>query len=282
MAPLAPHRETDPPASPAAPGRTGFSLCKWYMDAVGPDGHAAIAYWAAVRWGPLAFTYSGLLETSPSAPVRSTSTARRCAPPEFVDGLLTWSSPRLGVCARWESAAPPYRSTLLSGPQGAVDWACLLPRARARLSTPSGTIQGWGYAERLTLTMRPWRLPIDELSWGRFLNDDASIVWIRWRGPEPRMLVLRDGRELAEPQIQDGGIIWPGGRLTLSPGRTLRHGALGSTVLASHSLLRAMTPRTMRALREHKSLSRAELTLADRRPSSGWAIHEIVDFRSPP
>ena len=262
--------------------RKGFRLTKWYMDVVSPTGHAAVAYWADLRWGLLHFAYSGFLESAPDHDGRSTSSTRRCEPPTFRDGCLTWNAPRLNIRGRWESAAPPFRCSLLSGPRGDVDWSCIHPRARASVSVGSSTIEGWGYAECLTLSIRPWRLPIHELLWGRFLSDDASIVWIEWRGPEPRVLILHDGREIQGAQIGADGLSWPGGRLALSAGRTLRQGAIGSTVLAKHGLLRTLTPRAVRALREHKSLSRGVLSLSGRPPSAGWAIHEIVHFRSPP
>jgi hypothetical protein len=154
-----------------------------------------------------------------------------------------------------------------------------MPRARATLALGERRLTGWGYVEHLDLTLRPWRLPIDELRWGRFASAAGGIVWIHWLGAHPLSLVLVNGREVTDTQISESAIRWRGGSLHLLPGRTLRRGPLGSTVLRSAPLLNAMAPRAARALDEHKIVSRAELSLSGAPVSSGWSIHESVRFR---
>ena len=48
-------------------------------------------------------------------------------------------------------------------------------------------LRGTGYAERILITIPPWRLPIRELRWGRWIGEAASrsVVWIDWRGESP-------------------------------------------------------------------------------------------------
>ena len=263
-----------------------FHLRKWYLDVTADDGRAAILYHARLRWGPLRFSYAGLLTTSvPSGQdVVHRASIRAADPPRESHDCLSWSCPRLGASGTWHPAAPPAHRTLLERDDGAVLWSCLMPRARASVSLDGqAPINGWGYAERLDLTLRPWRLPIDTLRWGRFTSDAASLVWIQWRGPEPRLILLLDGRDIdaAPARIADDSISWPTGRLDLHPGLTLRRGQLGATVLRDTPLLRALAPRVARALDEHKTLSRATLRLPDQQPIEGWAIHETVLFREP-
>jgi hypothetical protein len=133
--------------------------------------------------------------------------------------------------------------------------------------------------ECLDLTIRPWSLPIDELRWGRLLTDTASAVWIDWRGREPRTLVAVDGTEVAGARVQDSSIEWRGGSVELRADRVLRTGRL-ERVLYRHPLLRAILPRSMRALEEHKTVGRGTLSSVGG-TSGGWAIYEMVRFRNP-
>jgi hypothetical protein len=272
-----------------------FHLRKWYLDVTADDGRAAILYHARLRWGPLRFSYAGFLTASvppvtasggrcSSPSVVHRASIRAADPPRESPDSLSWSCPRLGASGTWHPAAPPAHRTLLERDDGAVLWSCLMPRARASVSLDGlAPINGWGYAERLDLTLRPWRLPIDTLRWGRFTSDAAGLVWIQWLGPEPRLLLLLDGREIdaASARITDDSISWPAARLDLAAGLTLRRGTLNATVLRDTPLLRALAPRAARALDEHKTLSRATLHLPGRPPARGWAIHETVLFREP-
>lgn len=264
---------------PSRSAKRSFALSKWYLDVVADDGSAAIGYWANVSWGPLRAAYTSVLTSGADGSSTSLSSARRSDPPAFENRTLRWDVPRLRLSAQMHAVAPPAQHPLLQSRDGEVRWSCHLPRARAVFETPAGPIQGWGYAEHLALTIRPWRLPIDELRWGRCLTDAIGVTWLQWRGPEPRALILLDGAEATDPRIDAGGLAWRGGSLTLEPGRSLRRGLLGSTVLAGRPLLRALAPRAIRALDEDKSICRAEIAIDGRTPARGWAIHEIVRFR---
>jgi hypothetical protein len=188
----------------------------------------------------------------------------------------------------WHPLTPAVERTILATEQGLVRWECLQPAARVELCLrdKSGRERetcGLGYAERVTLTMAPWRLPIRELRWGRFVSfpDDegrhASVVWIDWRGEHSVRLALRDGR--LEPRVivaddrvgfEDGSV------LALGPRDALREGALGATVLAAVPLLRGTVPGRMLGVEEHKWRSRGVLEVPGRPAVEGWAIHEVV------
>ena len=68
-----------------------------------------------------------------------------------------------------EASAPPIHRRLFESADGIVDWTCEMPRARTRI----GEVCGDGYAEVLHMTVPPWKLPIDELRWGRFHGQGA-------------------------------------------------------------------------------------------------------------
>jgi hypothetical protein len=139
-------------------------------------------------------------------------------------------------------------------------------------------IEGLGYVERMDLTLRPWRLPIRDLRWGRFLSDGIGVVWIEWRGPRPLTLLSVNGTAVDGAHLGDDAVAWPGGLLEMEPGAVLREGALGTTALARVPLGRLLAPHSMRETYECKRLRRGRLVGADGRMETGWAIDEVVHF----
>jgi hypothetical protein len=76
-----------------------------------------------------------------------------------------------------------------------IRWHCVCPNADATIRIGDDTVQGLGYAEHLTMTLKPWRLPFDELRWGRFLSAADTLIWIQWRGSMSRTWIWVDGAE---------------------------------------------------------------------------------------
>ncbi len=139
-------------------------------------------------------------------------------------------------------------------------------------------MQGLGYVERLEMTIAPWKLPIDELRWGRFLSDSDSLVWIDWKGSHSCRIVLQNGILSSATNIGDGEITLSGNSsLRIAEGDLLRKGALGKTALAIIPGLKRLFPSKILNVQECKWRSRAELRCADS-CSSGWAIHEVVKW----
>ena len=227
-----------------------FTLRKWYLDCVTAAGEAVVLYQARLRWGPLALRYASLL---------GGRTTLRATPEPSVEGdTVRWSAPRLAVTGTWRGLAPERRENLVPG----VEWRCVQPRARASLQIAGREVSGLGYVELLILTVPPWRLPIDELRWGRFCSEDRGAVWIEWRGAHPLRVALIDGVPAD----------FHAGSLRLHDERVLRSGRIGETVIPR---LRRLFPARIARLSETKWVSRGELA-----GSEGWAIHEVV--RWPP
>jgi hypothetical protein len=227
-----------------------FSLRKWYLDCVTAAGETVVLYQARLSWGPLALRYAGVL---------GGHTTLRATPEPSVDGdTVSWNAPRLALEGTWRAVAPERRESLLPG----VEWRCVQPRARVSLQIGGRKLTGLGYVELLTLSIPPWRLPIDELRWGRFCSEERGAVWIEWRGPHPLRVALVDGaRADFDPET-----------LRLHDDRVLRSGRIGKTVIPR---LKRLFPSRIARLSETKWLSRGSLA-----GSEGWAIHEVV--RWPP
>jgi hypothetical protein len=161
--------------------------------------------------------------------------------------------------------------------RGVVDWTCEAGAAHTSLVLGNCSVEGLGYAERLLLTVAPWRLPIDEMRWGRWISADArsAIVWIAWRGAEPATVVFVNGVRQTGAVVTDDHVTADRHTLTLSSPRVLHARSIGD-VLGRIRPLDALVPASWLSVEDRKCLSVGTLDGADR--ATGWAIHEIVRF----
>jgi hypothetical protein len=260
--------------------RPSFELSKWYLDAVGEDGEVFIGYRASLHWRRLAVSYAATL-TGGSREPRTAASVRSGEKPVLRTGSLAWEAPALELQGTWTGNAPALLRTLYEGPGGSVVWACLFPRAQADVRIGAREVHGLGYAERLEMTLPPWRLPLETLRWGRFLTPGRFVVWIDWQAPErSRTWVFVDGQEEREARVSEEDISFEGGRLRLPQAShlQLRDGRL-SHLLRSLSLPLNLLCR-VRAIHETKWRTRGVLESAGAPAVEGWAIHEVVRFRT--
>lgn len=256
------------------PAMSGFHLSKWYLDCVTDAGDASIVYSGDVCWGRLNLHYSSVLEST-EAGVKARQSLRPHPQPEVNHGSIRWRSNALQVDALWQADAGELRETLLDDERGSIQWHCLMPRARARFGLRSGL----GYAERLVLTIPPWKLPIATLRWGRFLSPSDWIVWIDWQGEHPQTIVYRNGARVAVDELGDEQIRFADGTLlAMDRSLTIREGPLGTTALAAIPLIGKTFPARLLRVTESKWRSRARLEFPNRPAVEGFAIHERVSW----
>ncbi len=254
-----------------------FTLRKWYLDCTSARGDAFIGYSARLRWGGLRLGYASALLAAAGADPVETHTFFPGLPPWGRADRLRWRCGRLGVAAGWRARAGPVRRLLLGQAEAGIEWECVAPAAAARVLCPAGRVSGLGYAERLTLTLEPWRLPFHTLHWGRFLSRSASLVWIVWEGKVEARLLLRDSQPCGITDFSPDRIaLEDGGVLLLARERVLRGGPIVSPALHSVARLARRLPPTFLAAREEKWLSHGCLELPGSPPATGWAIHELV------
>jgi hypothetical protein len=260
--------------------RGSFELVKWYLDVVEPDGTATIAYWTSLDWLGLNVTWHNITRYALGAPPAERSSLRGVPAPVVADQHVAWRSERLGVETIHEPSSGGATVDLLDDAKGRIVWECLAPAARARLDRDGLSTAGTGYAERMTMTVPPWELPIDELRWGRWISDDASssVVWIDWRGALPRRWVVVNGAvQHAAVDVRDDGVDSAAGRLALGAPRTLHDRSVGKMLRGIGALARIAARVPMR-WHETKWCCRATFTDAARVSRQGWTIHEIVRF----
>jgi hypothetical protein len=266
-----------------------FRLTKWYLDAVGEDGTAFIGYAAHLRWGALRVRYRAVLLALPNESATETFTLRTSPDPLVEEGgVVRWSCLPLRLQGVWTPRCAPVRRTLFASQAGDVVWECLAPAATVDMTLSSLRMTASGYVERLTMTAPPWALGLDQLHWGRFISESSNIVWLDWRGPGARRVVLWNGEEMPDAVVHEHHIVLtPGNRLDLglsetageTQSRILREGRLVNIIDAVPGLKDAV-PRWLGEGHEVKRLSRTRLQSNDLPAGEGWAIHEVVTWRS--
>jgi len=251
-----------------------FELSKWYMDCVTGSGDASIAYTGALHWGPVRLHFSSLLEsTAELVTVKNTLSPQ--GEPSLAERSLRWQSKSLDVTCEWQADSEEIHETVFATGAGAVEWRCLMPRAQARIHDRSG----FGYAEHLSCTIAPWKLPVQTLRWGRFASPSEWVVWIDCLGGCTRRIVYRNGQAEPAPRLEDGRIEFAGGaRLTLDRSLVLREGRLGATVLSAIPGIRDTFPARLLQMNECKWRSRGRFERPGVAAVEGWAIHERVDW----
>jgi hypothetical protein len=171
--------------------------------------------------------------------------------------------------------ADSIERTLLDNEAGRVHWHCLSPRADATVRIADRTVRGLGYAERLVMTVKPWRLPFNELRWGRFLSSDDYLIWIDWRGGLSRTWAFLNGTERQGAVVTDQSVSLDDEvRLAMEEDRMIRSGSLSNTALRSLRAAASLVPRWRRA-HESKWIARGTLQKVSG-SSTGWALHEVV------
>jgi hypothetical protein len=257
-----------------------FELSKWYADCLTEDGDALIIYHAQLRWRTPPIHYSNLLIHEPGRPARSQFSLRKQPAPIQKEGI-EWKSPVWSAEGRWRETGHPLREILFDSAAGSVEWNCVAPRCSAEVRIGEGrAYRGEGYVEHLRLTIPPWRLPIRQLRWGRFVNACDALVWIDWRGSYNRQVVYCNGLPVSARTISDSEIVLGDGGavLSLDTSTVLREGALGATALSVLPNLERLFPARILGVRECKWLSRAILRRPGQADSVGMAIHEVVEW----
>ena len=252
-----------------------LTLEKWYADVVAVDGNLAIAYTARLvtRQGSLAA--ASLLTCDAGGRVVG-RTFGRGARVEDGDSELRLTHPA-GWRGVFTGRCPAFAATLLAEPGGgAVEWECRFPAATATVESGGSSLTGCGYAEKLTVTLEFWRLPIDVLRWGRFVTPESSVVWLSWEGPQPLTLVLRDGVPVEPATVSEGGVVAGNLEIEITGVTELRSGRITSTALKPLRALARLVPLRTLGLEETKWRGRGVLRRGGAVVDEGFTIHEVV------
>jgi hypothetical protein len=251
-----------------------FTLSKWYLDYITDLGEAVIIYTGSVHWGLVRLHYSSILEAS-DCRITERHSLRPHDQPEASDSVISWRSQELNFHGTWNAASVAVREKIYDSGDGSIDWHCRMPLARVA----SREATGWGYAEHLTMTIPPWKLPLRSLRWGRFTSASDSVTWIDWQGDFSRRLVFQNGHAVACLKIEDDRLdLDDDTHLLLDRSLILRDGPLGTKALSGIPGVGKMFPARLLEMSESKWRSKACLERKGRPAVEGWAIHEKVGW----
>ncbi len=239
-------------------GRSNFFLKKWYVDAADSLGHVFIGYWLKLRWGKVRLHGSQHLWRTPENRLRSETGLGRLPEPAWQNQRqINWSTD-CSTCS-WESAADPLFATLLSSEQGTIHWHCCQPKANAHIRLPQINFNGWGYTERLELTIPVWKLPLKTLYWGRCHTEHHALVWIKWVGDAPRTLAWLDGQQSSQVQISQELVQGSNFYLAIDDQVPLHRGRLTTTLLKTMGKAISIFPQSTFISEENKWYGRGRL-----------------------
>jgi hypothetical protein len=224
------------------------------------SGDASIAYVGDLAWGPAHLHYSSFLRSVGNS-VTQRNSLRRPSLPVVNGSFISWNSAPFDFDAEWQADSTEVRETVFKNDEGSVDWRCLMPRAHVR----AGHDSGLGYVEHLSMTIAPWKIPIQHLRWGRFCSASDWAVWIGWQGEFSKRILYLNGKSVPGATIEDEQI-------------TLRKGPLGTTALSSIPGVNKTFPARLLQVNECKWRSRARFESPGRSPVEGWALHEMVSW----
>lgn len=270
-----------------APAGSSFYLDKWFLDFVSTDGTAMIFYAAQLKWRGLAVSYTGWLSYRPETGAAERSRLRQAHMPIREGDRITWQDPKFGIKGRWQAQAQPLEARIYTADEGYLHWYCWQPASTVELQIDGKTLHGQGYAEQLHMTLPPWRMPMEELRWGRFASPSIQMVWIEIRAPEKRQWLWLNGEPQAECGIGDDVIKIPALRaeLQLDRGAVLTSGkdifAAVEKILTYLPGLNRVMPLSFLMADNYKWLSRAEWQRPPQDAEAGIAIHEWVNFKIP-
>jgi len=257
-----------------------FRLTKWYLDLVTEDGVVLVGYLARLRWGLVRVRWSSVLHSPPEGQPEEQVALKDPGALHREGDTLSWRCPALQFAGRWQRLSPPVGRVLWRSPRGGIRWSCLQPASAVTARWGGIPLDGVGYAERLTLTLRPWQLPFTTLRWGRYASARHAITWIAWAGPSQRLWIWRDGRLEPDARLDSEGVQNRAGGLSLRLGRSRdiqRRNAI-EAVVPHLPGFRDRLRRRFPALHEHKRVCPTSLLRDGETVDRSWAIHEEVTW----
>lgn len=224
-----------------------FLLRKWYLDVIDDNQRGLICYQASIRWNNIALNYGGYLPIGPM-PVKAKSDFSSISHVDGSDHELHWKMAQAQGC--WKGDGQEIHQLLLKSEAGSVDWHVIQPLSHAQVKIDGHEVVGRGYAERIELTLPPWRLPISQLLWGRYVSPQHSVVWIRWIGERPMELIFHNGTQ-CQGEVSFECVRFDSYVLTL-PTNVIRKGGIGPGVFGAFKKISALFPSSILSLHEDK------------------------------
>lgn len=258
---------------------TKFNLEKLYLDCIDAHGNCFVIYYAKLQYSVIKLIYSGLIFSDTTGFTLEKASLKNLAQPQ-IDDLLLFDNPSLLIKGEWEKISESISISLYSDNLGNdVVWNCHHPKTLTNIRYMDKQFQGFGYAETLSISIKPWNLPIDELRWGRFLSQNTTIIWIHWQGEHPLNKIICNGIIHNDAIFEANNLIFDSGKavLTFQNEIILRKGKL-SNILATMPWLKIIfNSRILRTI-EIKYKSKTVFS-KNSIIETGWSLYEIVTWK---
>ena len=259
--------------------QSDFLVSKWYADVIDAQtGNVVILYHSELTWKKLGLRFSNSLQFLNRKKLHSVASFTTHFNPTLTGNLLSVNDAK--ITGQWTALRVKITEKLFEDSSGYILWECFMPLAEGnvRFGQKNRNFQGFGYVERLIFSVKPWEMPITVLRWGRFLSENQSVVWIRWEGKAERNLIFHNGQKYTDGQIEDDEVRFGSFRLLLTEKCTLRNGSLITTVFRKFGWLKKLFPEGILNLQECKWQTRSQLYQNQDIISTGWTIHERVEW----
>jgi hypothetical protein len=266
-------------------GGNKFYLEKWFLDCTSDDGEALIFYAAKLKWGRWTVPYTAILYYGEDGNMTNKSRYSRVNIPEKNDQTILWSDSQFGVEGKWLAMASPLKARVFESEEGYLDWNCFQPASKVELNYKNKIIKGNGYVEQLIMTIPAWKIPMDELRWGRYLSPTDNMVWIELKKNTLKQWLWLNGEKIQEAVISDDQIFIPSKDISVEFDR--------SVVLESEKKILSVVETLVNYIPGFNKIMPLQFLMADefkwfgngvfkksnKFQNSGKTIHEFVNFK---
>ena len=259
--------------------KSNFKIEKLYLDCIDEQGNCFIIYWIKIHFHILRIFYSGFIFSDRDGTISEKSVLRKSESSINKESLY-FNQENLKIAGRWNRSDDPIILSLYKDDDGnELIWNCHHPKSLTEIIFNGKVYKGFGYAETLSLPIKPWNLPVDELRWGRFLSDAYTVVWMNWRWKYPVNRIFLNNTEFNDVIFYDNKISFGDGmyQLMFSDIITIRKGKL-LNLFSGIPLLRFMFNRRILNTMEIKYKAKTVLSNNAVILSNGWSLFEIVTW----
>lgn len=256
-----------------------FNLEKLYLDCIDEEGNCFVIYWANLKISFIKLIYSGIIFSDSKGLNSEKSSIKKITKPIVTD-LIELNNPHLNLSGSWKRLDSPVSIKLFTDKNGNdLIWNCHHTKTNTNIIYNNRTFQGLGYAETLSLPIKPWQLPIDELRWGRFLSPNYTVIWINWKGSNPINKIICNGTIYEDAIFEEDKISFDNGKYILYFNDTsiIRKGKL-SNLLSKMPWLKIIFNNRILNTIEIKYKSRTSLVKDSNILDKGWSLFEIVTW----
>lgn len=257
-----------------------FNLEKLYFDCIDDDGNCFILYWAKLEIYFFRFYYSGLVFSDYKNVITKKSVFKKTSRP-LIAKLLSIDNPLLQIKGNWKKTDNSITQSLFQDEKNReLIWNCHHPKALTEIKYNNRTFKGLGYSETLSLPIKPWNLPFEELKWGRFLSDQYTIIWILWKGKNPLNKIWCNGVEYNDAFFLVDRIIFNRESFVLLFNNisTLKNGKIVN-ILSKLNILRFIIKRCILHGYEFKYKAKITLNKNGKVVACGWSLYETVIWK---